>query len=159
MLKLSLGFVLKESRVLHESVRSSAWGLAIHKQSRLIAVGSNLHEITVFALACHESQEHEDENDEIQPIDANDPKETAHRSSPSSFPIQGPEWVITSCLVASLSNIRVQLGLPREGHNIPSLDFTSDKEGNASTVLAADIRGNLVRPHNSFQSSHHTILS
>ncbi|ROW11438.1 hypothetical protein VMCG_01181 [Cytospora schulzeri] len=34
-----------------DNVGISAWGLAIHKESRLIAVSSNAHEITVFAFA------------------------------------------------------------------------------------------------------------
>lgn len=34
-----------------DNVGMSAWGLAIHKESRLIAVSANTHEITVFAFA------------------------------------------------------------------------------------------------------------
>lgn len=34
-----------------ENVGASAWGLAIHKRDRLIAVSSNSQEVTVFALA------------------------------------------------------------------------------------------------------------
>ncbi len=34
----------------HENVGISAWGLAIHDKSRLIAVGSNNREVTVFAF-------------------------------------------------------------------------------------------------------------
>lgn len=34
-----------------ENVGASAWGLAVHKKSRLIAVSSNCHEVTVFAFA------------------------------------------------------------------------------------------------------------
>ncbi len=34
----------------HENVGISAWGLAIHDRSRLIAVGSNNREVTVFAF-------------------------------------------------------------------------------------------------------------
>ena len=35
----------------HENVQRSAWGLAIHKQSRLIAVGTNNHNVAVFIFA------------------------------------------------------------------------------------------------------------
>jgi hypothetical protein len=35
--------------------------------------------------------------------------------------------------------------LRREGHNIPSVDFASDFNGDATHILAADIHGNLVR--------------
>lgn len=34
-----------------DNVGASAWGLAVHKKSRLIAVSSNSHEVTVFAFA------------------------------------------------------------------------------------------------------------
>lgn len=34
-----------------ENVGGSAWGLAVHEKSRLIAVSSNCHEVTVFAFA------------------------------------------------------------------------------------------------------------
>ncbi|PHH64557.1 hypothetical protein CDD81_4336 [Ophiocordyceps australis] len=37
--------------LLHENVGKSAWGLAVHSRSRLIAVTCNRHEITVFAFA------------------------------------------------------------------------------------------------------------
>lgn len=33
----------------HDTVGITAWGIAIHKQSRLIAVSSNYHEVHVFA--------------------------------------------------------------------------------------------------------------
>ncbi|PHH68541.1 hypothetical protein CDD82_481 [Ophiocordyceps australis] len=36
--------------LLHENVGRSAWGLAVHSKSRLIAVSCNRHEITVFAF-------------------------------------------------------------------------------------------------------------
>lgn len=35
----------------HENVGKSAWGLAIHKKSRLIAVGTNNHNVAVFIFA------------------------------------------------------------------------------------------------------------
>ncbi|KAK7744993.1 hypothetical protein SLS53_003227 [Cytospora paraplurivora] len=39
-----------------DNVGMSAWGLAIHKESRLIAVSSNTHEITVFAFAMNRKE-------------------------------------------------------------------------------------------------------
>lgn len=51
------------------NVRTTAWGIAVHKNARLIAVSSNLHEITVFAFALVRSQSPENlydmENDGI----------------------------------------------------------------------------------------------
>lgn len=40
-----------------ENVGISAWGLAVHSASRLIAVSSNHHEITVFAFGLNPSAE------------------------------------------------------------------------------------------------------
>lgn len=60
-----------------DNVGISAWGLAIHKKSRLIAVSSNAHEITVFAFAINREGEaakppssngHEDDTHEPMPI-------------------------------------------------------------------------------------------
>lgn len=42
---------------LSENVGASAWGLAIHKKSRLIAVSSNCHEVTVFAFALNTDED------------------------------------------------------------------------------------------------------
>lgn len=40
--------------ILFRNVGKSAWGIAIHKVARLIAVSANTHRITVFAFALHE---------------------------------------------------------------------------------------------------------
>jgi hypothetical protein len=40
-----------------DNVGASAWGLAVHKKSRLIAVSSNGHEVTVFAFALNGSED------------------------------------------------------------------------------------------------------
>jgi hypothetical protein len=38
-------------RFFHENVGMTAWGLALHEESRLIAVSSNRREVTVFVPA------------------------------------------------------------------------------------------------------------
>ena len=40
-----------------DNVGASAWGLDVHKKSRLIAVSSNSHEVTVFAFALHDDKD------------------------------------------------------------------------------------------------------
>jgi hypothetical protein len=37
----------------------------------------------------------------------------------------------------------MELPLGEQGHNIPSIDFVSGADGNASHILASDINGNL----------------
>ncbi|KAF8866496.1 hypothetical protein BDZ45DRAFT_720071 [Acephala macrosclerotiorum] len=154
-----------------QNVGISAWGLAIHTQSRLIAVGSNLKQITVFAPACNEPPKHEFHNDHSDP-----PSQTSSDSRPrtsSSFEeystptrttpkddgtpswwanlsyherevFRKPNWLEASSLSEGrlCSNIVIRVTLPLIGHNIPSVDFTSDGEGEALAVIAADINGN-----------------
>jgi hypothetical protein len=43
-----------------------------------------------------------------------------------------------------LYNYRMTMPLGNQGHNIPSVDFVTGPDGNASHALAADINGNLV---------------
>ena|SRR6187402_10462 len=56
-------------RFFHENVGSSAWGLGIHQASRLIAVGSNLREVTVFSHASREYQVGIDEASDVGKAD------------------------------------------------------------------------------------------
>jgi hypothetical protein len=104
--------------LLHENVGFSAWGLAIHSKSRLIAVSSNHHEVTVFALALAEK------------------------------PLFRPRWKPNSKeanVLARNRMWRIVLPLGNNGQNIPSIDFVSDPEGFAVQVCAVDIHSNLVR--------------
>jgi hypothetical protein len=126
-------------------------------------VGSNLHEITIFALACHDLPDDQDDHEKTR--FANGTPSVFHyglgsiRNTPRAklliSPVYGPAWVLSDRLKPCLSNVRIQIRLPPAGHNIPSLDFTSDEEGNASTILAADVRGNLVSCQTSPESSRH----
>lgn len=50
-LEETFGFECESIPFFIENVGLSAWGLAIHKEARLIAVSANTHEITVFAFA------------------------------------------------------------------------------------------------------------
>jgi len=105
--------------LLHENVGHSAWGLAVHAKSRLIAVSSNRHEVTVFALALVDK--------------------LGFR----------PRWRPTSPeanVLARKRMWRIVLSLGDDGHNIPSIDFISDPEGFAVQVCAVDINCNLVGP-------------
>ncbi|KUJ22555.1 uncharacterized protein LY89DRAFT_714330 [Mollisia scopiformis] len=194
----------------HQNVEWSAWGLAIHKQSRLIAVGSNGREITVFAFACNtlpntrEAYNQEEEGvsesesvyiNQLPYLDLldesfNDACETAldiefskdplfrerlerFENPPEDesesdfetaadqirgdmvtaaitlsnriFPEEIREWDTAERLGTGglFSNLKIQARLPPDGHNIPSLDITSNEKGKAYAVLATDINGNL----------------
>ena len=115
----------------HESVGSSAWGLAIHTQSRLIAASSNRHDVTVFAFALAYGE--------------NVDRERGDCSYPSL-------WLGQSVLDlekhfrSRTRSWRVVLPIGYDGHNnpnnIPSIAFCDDSLGNADRVAAVDINGN-----------------
>ncbi|OIW35380.1 hypothetical protein CONLIGDRAFT_566950, partial [Coniochaeta ligniaria NRRL 30616] len=114
----------------HENVGASAWGLAIHTHSRLIAASSNRHDVTVFALATTSKEKHTDED--VQ----SSPKLWAGQSVldlEKHFRSRTRTW-------------RVVLPIGNDGHNnphnIPSIAFCDDDHGNAERIAAVDINGN-----------------
>lgn len=96
----------------------SAWGLAIHSKSRLIAVSSNRAEVTVFAFAltC--------------------PPPPWKSLSPPHSPFE-------AAVLARKRNWRIVLALTSNGDNIPSIDFISNPSGYAQKVSAVDIKGHI----------------
>lgn len=114
-------------QVLHENVGSSAWGIALHKQSRLLAVSSNKHEVTVFAFA------------------------TRYRHGPFQRTGSDDSPVVWSGHTANqlekhfqcrTRTWRIVLPFGPDGNNCPSFDFVDDETGNAEKVVAFDIYGN-----------------
>ncbi|KAB5580835.1 hypothetical protein GE09DRAFT_1255814 [Coniochaeta sp. 2T2.1] len=115
----------------HESVGSSAWGLAIHTQSRLIAASSNRHDVTVFAFALAHGGNAEGEQ---------------------GYHSYATLWTRQSVLElekhfrSRTRTWRVVLPIGYDGHNnphnIPSIAFCDDSNGNAERVAAVDINGN-----------------
>jgi hypothetical protein len=118
------------SPFFHESVGASAWGLAIHAHSRLIAVSSNRHDVTVFAFALRSKEKRMSEHVQAEPelwsgkgvLDL----ERHFRSRTRTW--------------------RIVLATGHDGrnspHNIPSITFCDDDAGNADKVVAVDINGN-----------------
>ncbi|KAH6898588.1 hypothetical protein B0T10DRAFT_114507 [Thelonectria olida] len=95
--------------ILHENVGDSAWGLAIHQRSQLIAVSSNRHEVTVFA-----------------PGLASNHMPSAECSLPEMVAQRHLNWRIVIALAINTSNI-------------PNLCFIDDDKGYADKVCAIDI--------------------
>lgn len=118
----------------HENVGISAWGLAIHQKSRLIAVSSNFHEVQVFVFAL--SGEVERKHDSWAQI---------HGDQSGSPHVEFPEFPKSHVGkgICRAENFRLKLHLTDIGDNIPSISFASDKDGDAMTVVASDIRGAL----------------
>lgn len=121
--------------ILLRNVGESAWGIAIHKAARLIAVSSNDHNITVFAFAlCREPSPdalHEvDEGGGLQAVDIG---------------LGLDEWVrpftySESLLRRSTRNFVIVL----EGHayNIPNIAFcNTDADPTGRYLVSTDIGG------------------
>jgi hypothetical protein len=103
------------ARFLVENVYSSAWGLAIHSMSRLIAVSSNLHRVTVFAPALI--------NGSLQPYMA--ATTMGHLTQKRD------------------RNWRILVTLPDAAGNIPNISFVNDHFGNARKICCVDISGDV----------------
>ncbi|KAG9238816.1 hypothetical protein BJ875DRAFT_415531 [Amylocarpus encephaloides] len=114
--------------MFHQNVGVSAWGLAIHQQSRLIAVSSNYHEITMFAFALHDEA---DSSSDGKLSEIQTGEEFSSSMPPGDSPNQrGYSW-------------KKVIHLDARGHNVPTLAFASGLDGEAEVLLAADILGNL----------------
>ncbi|KAK6226766.1 hypothetical protein QIS74_00321 [Colletotrichum tabaci] len=99
-----------------ENVGSSAWGIAIHQKSRLIAVSSNKREVTVFAFGLSHLPEAMECRER--------PREFCERS-----------------VLKRKRNWRICIPLGDGGHNIPNISLWDDHEGFAEKVVANDIYG------------------
>ncbi|KAK3935986.1 hypothetical protein QBC46DRAFT_270540 [Diplogelasinospora grovesii] len=113
----------------HENVGTSAWGLAIHAQSRLLAVSSNYREVTVFAFSMNQDKRRKNQKKRGASQDYAPPHQTALELE-KHFQSRTRTW-------------RIVLPLGQEGHNIPSIAFADDENGYADKVVAVDIPGNI----------------
>ncbi|KAI1435351.1 hypothetical protein GGR50DRAFT_703148 [Xylaria sp. CBS 124048] len=140
-----------------QNVGKSAWGLAIHQKSRLMAIGTNLREVHVFAFALSDPL-HTCSQDEYEPVQAPyvDEEFLVIRKD-----VLGEIKTIASALgtdindsQANLHDIkplshrrergyRIILETGCQGNNIPNVAFSEDPYGDAVGVVAIDITGNM----------------
>ncbi|KAL7946404.1 hypothetical protein V8C42DRAFT_320532 [Trichoderma barbatum] len=131
----------------HENVGHTAWGLAIHRKSRLIAVSTNRFEVTVFAFAlatCRKKSKSVREFCDC--CQGND-------STRSSIPRRARNW-------------RIVVALGAQASNIPNVCFIDSEDGQAEKICAIDIKGALwmadiwkmFQPVVQIPSSKHLIL-
>lgn len=99
-----------------ENVGKSAWGLAIHRRSRLMAVSSNRWEVTVFAPAL------------TKPPMV--PEKRAAKMSEVEKTVRDRK-----------KNMRIVIGMPAASHNMPNICFLDDEQGFAEKVGGTDIDG------------------
>ena len=110
----------------------------------VIAVSSNNREVVVYHFGCAESTptSHACETSEDGLLRS----PTGHMHFFDSIPMLYPTVISTADESRSKNhgqNFRKILKLGAEGHNIPSIDFTNDSNGEAHSILAVDINGNL----------------
>ncbi|KAL2889184.1 CRT10 domain protein [Ceratocystis lukuohia] len=100
------------------NVGLSAWGIAIHQKSRLIAISSNRHEVTVFAPASNGTK---------------------------GLPVISPSISSqTKFINSSNEDLYIIISLrERVEQHLPSLEFIEDKEGFAIKVLVGALGGYL----------------
>lgn len=133
---------------LHERVRSSAWSIAIHKRSQLIAVGTNDRSVEVFAFGLNTPSQRCSAEcvgeawpvvDNTLPLNAKPDVEADHVFQKGSSILSH-----TDGSICRLQNFKIVIPLePRLGHNIPAIDFADDENGNAVVIVAKDVRGAL----------------
>lgn len=123
-------------RFLHENIGASAWGLAIHAKSRVIAASCNLRQITVFIPGYH--------SDATKDKDCLSPM------------VYTPIGLTKGSPLLRLFNSKRVYALGPEGHNIPCLDFGDKPNGDVDCVLAKDISGNMWM-FGLFDNHHHII--
>ncbi|KAK3341170.1 hypothetical protein B0T25DRAFT_333045 [Lasiosphaeria hispida] len=111
----------------HDNVGLSAWGLAIHEQSRLLAVSSNRREVTVFAFATSDN-----------PVRGESPKAD---NSPKVWSGQ-TALELERHFQSRTRTWRIVLPTGAEGHYMPSIAFCNDETGYADKVVGVDIQGN-----------------
>lgn len=134
----------------HENVGRSAWGLAVHKESRIIAVSSNLHAVCVFVFALTgKPYQHIPEADTVE-FFRNVTKDYKGRYLDKDRQPLRPHWAEENLKrIAGLeraiqrrdANWRIHMETGPVGTNIPNIAFSTDEEGEADQVVAVDIHG------------------
>ncbi|KAK6948666.1 hypothetical protein Daesc_010436 [Daldinia eschscholtzii] len=133
----------------HENVGKSAWGLAVHKNSRLIAVSSNSHNVCVFVFALTgKSYRHNPAADSVEffrNVAKDSNGDVMEWLNGRSLPVRGSNQVHKKSLEKAIrrrdANWRVIMETGPEGSNIPNVAFGSDDTGEADKVVAIDING------------------
>ncbi|EFX04718.1 hypothetical protein CMQ_1646 [Grosmannia clavigera kw1407] len=126
----------KPKPFFHQTVGMSAWGLAIHAQSRLIAVSSNLYEVNVFAFALYPPSPSRSAGSTGRLGVFHRPPAASADGRPTS------DLELLRLLHLRDRNWRILLPLGLSGHNMPGIAFIDDANGDAEKVIGVDIHGN-----------------
>lgn len=129
---------VKPEPLLLENVGESAWGIAIHKEGRMIAVSANSHVITVFAFGLRDPGSH-DSNEDL-PADR-----CSFDKNVETFPRE-EGWKLLESRTENLprdQNLIIRL----YGHttNIPNITFyNTDEDSVGRYLVSTDIFGKII---------------
>ncbi|MCJ1434867.1 hypothetical protein MMC27_004237 [Xylographa pallens] len=134
------GFYPTLRAFLHCNVGMSAWGIAIHKEARLIAISANTQLITVFAFALRQKRSSDSsEASSLNSSDGQDIEDEILRSGEDGWQEAGPSGL-------SRDRSRDQT-FTLYGHtcNIPSIDFcNTEDDPTGRYLISMDIQGMIV---------------
>lgn len=140
---------LETGPILHENVSYSAWGLAIHKRARLIAVSSNSHVVHVFAFALYPGENSGDTTPSSGDSDTRDFEcNRAHRTGLGGG-IFFPMWTASDDPLHDREYVNIALPLSKHQNNIPNIAFynpehTADDANSTVYLASIDIDDQLV---------------
>lgn len=146
--------------ILFRNVGKSAWGIAIHKVARLIAVSANTHVITVFAFALHRDPSlykprvsgdrgvppNASQLDDDGPFqNLSEDEDLFQEAHNIQFPYGPSEWISAapfSHLILLRSRYNLEITLEGHENNIPDIAFcntTADPAGRY--LVSTDLNG------------------
>lgn len=104
---------------LHRNVGASAWGLAIHREARMIAISANTHKVTIIAYALAQPADASDDSSSSSDIELED---CSDEEDPADFPSpRRQDHVII---------------LPAR-HNVPSVSFNNSGDDPSGRWLSS----------------------
>ena len=116
----------------NRNVGMSAWGIAIHKTARLIAISSNSKEITVFAFAIGRGS----------PSEGSSPFSNEDLLGNFDIDPDHKDWRRVKTWVPDSRSFNLEIVLKHHSHNIPNLAFCNTEDDLDGHYLAStDIGG------------------
>lgn len=121
------------------NVLRSAWGIATHKAARILAVSSNTHKITVFALALRSVKS--DGSDSSAGSDDDLEPERPEMAGPAQNPTLPGK--VNPAVVKAPTDRSCDITIELHGHsNIPSIAFCNTEEDlEGRYLVSTDING------------------
>ncbi|KAI1341516.1 hypothetical protein F5Y15DRAFT_358853 [Xylariaceae sp. FL0016] len=131
-----------------QNCRISAWGLAIHKKSRMIAVGTNNHDVNVFVFAITGQPYRHVPGTSATMTFRRFLKDYHGNVRTDRLGVaRNMHWEFQNDLEELVrrrdANWQITLRAGPGANNIPNVAFISDADGEAERIIAVDIRGKL----------------